>query len=144
MVSWEADLCTCETCATDTQAGCSSIDLLLQWLTRQDKNGAYANWQRYKGASKTKTGVSKKTVGTEISAYLCSHGLDREPAAVLDKINRLVSAFNKAKDWENQTGAGLRADAIEDLHESDDDGAVRQAEAEVRETSLVCMFSCFE
>ncbi|KAG9399971.1 hypothetical protein AC1031_010891 [Aphanomyces cochlioides] len=61
---------------------------------------------RFKGAVKTKTGSSKKTIANEISVLLRSHGLYRDGSSVLDKIARLNASFVQAKDWERQTGQG--------------------------------------
>ncbi|KAH9080733.1 hypothetical protein Ae201684P_012873 [Aphanomyces euteiches] len=68
---------------------------------------------RYKGATKTKTGANKRTVANEISVLLRRHGLLREGAAIIDKIARIVSSFNRAKDWERNTGRGLLQTAAE-------------------------------
>ena len=63
----------------------------------------------------SKTGRNKKTLAKEISTMLASHGLDRDVAAIRAKIMQMSSAFYKAEDWRNATGAGLR-DAAESTY----------------------------
>ncbi|KAG9406134.1 hypothetical protein AC1031_004049 [Aphanomyces cochlioides] len=84
-----------------------SADVLIAWITQRDRNGNYSNWMRYKGATKTKTGVNKRIIADEISMLLRQHGFHRHGVAVIDKISRIVALFNRAKDWERNTGHGL-------------------------------------
>ena len=73
------------------------------------------------------------SVAKEISVLLASHGFSRDVAGVLDKINRIHSTCMKAKDWERQTGAGLRKNAQElvDMDPNNPDYANQIAENEV-------------
>lgn len=72
------------------------------------------NWVAYKGGSKTKTARTKKTIHGEIVQLLAKHGLLRDRPAVKAKLTELVCQFNKAQDWVNATGAGIRGAAREE------------------------------
>ncbi|KAF0732865.1 hypothetical protein Ae201684P_012381 [Aphanomyces euteiches] len=107
MVAWTGDSSKCSECVACSVEGRSSMDILISWITYCDRRGNYTNWMRFKGAVKTKTGSSKKTIANEISTLLRSHGLHRDGPSVLDKIARLNASFIQAKGWERQTGQGL-------------------------------------
>ena len=114
MVNSDADVCQCEECTQHCRKGRTSLDILVSLITYQDaRTGAFTNCERYKGATMTKTGVSKKTVASELSAVFVRHGLHRETTGILWKISDLHGSFFKARDWLNATGQGV----IENLRE---------------------------
>ena len=88
--NWTADSCKCAECTASSPRGRSSVDLLLAWITAIDAvSGRHCNWDRYKGATKTKTGVSKRTLANEISTILARHGLLRDVPGISWKITDL-------------------------------------------------------
>ncbi|KAG9404437.1 hypothetical protein AC1031_004644, partial [Aphanomyces cochlioides] len=109
VVAWDGDNCKCSECTSVSIDGRSSVDILIGWITHRNRAGEFFNWMRYKGATKTKTGANKRTIANEISTLLRKHGLQRDGAAVIDKIARIVASFNRAKDWERNTGRSLLA-----------------------------------
>ncbi|KAH9807194.1 hypothetical protein DFH28DRAFT_1140014 [Melampsora americana] len=84
------------------EKGESAISVLLNWIT------TYGIWTRYKD----KNLVKSRTV-EEIIDYLAKHGFyGRDVKNVEGKISDLESKFNRAVEWLNGTGQGVK-DGIE-------------------------------
>jgi hypothetical protein len=85
----------------------SSLNVLLQWLT------AEGNYNNYRGASDSggplSEGKTKDNYCTEISDLIkrARIKVERTKNAVRAKINEIKATYCKAKDWNNNTGAGV-------------------------------------
>ena len=88
------------------EGGPSSMDIILDWIT------SGTNYARWKGNA---DGMTKQTLCTEIIGQMKEAGIHHRNAAdVRTKISALQSAYNKARDWSENTGEGIRAEGGED------------------------------
>ncbi|KAG9398970.1 hypothetical protein AC1031_012347 [Aphanomyces cochlioides] len=116
---WDTDKCKCDECLMANSNGRSSLDLLVSWITACDAHtGEYTNWTDFKGGSKSKRARSKTTITAEIATMMLRHGVCRDANAIKAKIASLNSKFQKAEDWKNSTGAGLRDIAVSNINEN--------------------------
>lgn len=76
------------------------MDIILEWIT------SGTNYARWKGDA---DGVTKQTLCSEIIIRMKAAGIQhRNPADVRAKIMGFQTAYNKARDWLENTGEGIR------------------------------------
>ena len=87
------------------EGGPSSMDILLEWIT------SGTNYARWKGDA---NGVSKQTLCADIVSRMKEAGIfHRNAADVRAKLIALQTSYNKARDWSENTGEGIRAEGGE-------------------------------
>ena len=92
------------------EGGPSSMDILLEWITFDN------NYARWKGDA---DGASKQTLCCEIVGLMKEAGIHHRNAAdVRTKISSLQTAYNKARDWLEHTGEGIRQNGEGDKEET--------------------------
>jgi len=80
--------------------GPSSLDVLLDWLT------SGTNYARWRGDG---DGVTKEVLCSEIQAKLNDvHIFHRQNMDIRSKITDLQTSYNRARDWMENTGAGIQ------------------------------------
>ena len=81
------------------------MDILLDWITSGDN---YSRWRGDAG------GASKQTLAGEVVARLKKAGINyRNATDIRAKLSSLQTSYNKARDWLEHTGEGIRADGGE-------------------------------
>jgi hypothetical protein len=86
--------------------GLSSIDIILDWIT------SGTNYARWKGDAE---GVTKQVLCGEIIGLLIAAGIHhRKNPDIRAKIYELQTSYNKARDWSENTGEGIRTAGGED------------------------------
>ena len=92
------------------EGGQSSMDILLDWIT------SGTNYARWKGDA---DGVTKQTLCGEIVGRLKEAGIHHRNAAdVRTKLSSFQTSYNKARDWSENTGEGIRAEGGDSAEET--------------------------
>lgn len=90
--------------------GPASIQVILDWITT---SGNFAKWKGEMG------GISKQTLCGEIVNQMKEVGIyHRNVADVRTKIQDIINSYNKARDWSERTGEGIRAEGGEDAEKT--------------------------
>jgi hypothetical protein len=93
---WESD---------GVEHGPSSINVILDWITSGTN---YARWKGHTG------GTTKQTLCGEIVKRMKAVGIHHHNALdIRAKISALQTSYNKAQDWDKNTGEGIRAEGRE-------------------------------
>ena len=86
------------------------MDTLLDWIT------SGTNYARWKGDA---DGVTKQTLCGEIVGRLKEAGIHHRNAAdVRTKLSSFQTSYNKARDWSENTGEGIRAEGGDSAEET--------------------------
>ncbi|RHZ40575.1 hypothetical protein DYB26_013647 [Aphanomyces astaci] len=85
----------------------SSIQILLDWLSVYNGD-VYINFVRWRGGTRSKDGMNKVSIASEISQILHrEHSIVRNIDSIKAKIQELIDSYGRAKDFMGHTGEGL-------------------------------------
>lgn len=77
------------------------MEVLLDWITTG------TNYAKWRGDAE---GITKETLCGEILALMRNAGLEhRNKTDIRGKLAELQASYNKARDWSENTGEGIRA-----------------------------------
>ncbi len=89
--------------------GKSSLDIILDWITTG------TNYSRWKGDSE---GATKETLCGEVVSLMNDAKIyHRKNADIRAKLSEFQTSYNKARDWSENTGEGIRGSKDEDAAE---------------------------
>ncbi|ETV71824.1 hypothetical protein, variant [Aphanomyces astaci] len=110
---WHKDVCKNPSC----QCGKSSIQILLDWLSVYNGD-VYINFVRWRGGTRSKDGMNKVSIASEISQILHrEHSIVRNIDSIKANIQELIDSYGRAKDFMGYTGEGLLSAADERYHD---------------------------